>query len=139
MSAQQDKRAAALFMGLGAPLAHTLWMFSPPPNMTDAEMRRRSKWMLLISLVLLLVAFQVMLFLMRNRAPGASKELVATVAIFICGVPYLLIPASIFRLIFGVPTRGSGRFVRFLRGCAALLTFFITFIGSLVVLGFVTR
>lgn len=121
---------------LGSPLATTLFLFTPPAGMTSGEARKRAAIVFAASLGLVALAFIVLGYLTRN--PQLSLGSWAfPVVLLIAGSGYLLLPASIFRMLFGIPESDDG-FSRFLRGVFGFFLFIVVFIGSLVLYGQLT-
>lgn len=132
MSAKQDAR---LLLVLGSPLQSTLFLFSPPPEMSSLDARRRAAVIGGLSAVGVAVLFLVTPWLMRQHSGGSVA---LPVIIFGFGVPYLLLPASLFRLAFGVPVNQSWA-AKFLRGLVAAVLFVVTSVGSCLVAGQLNR
>jgi drug/metabolite transporter (DMT)-like permease len=132
MSAKQDAR---LLLVLGSPLQSTLFLFNPPPDMSSTEARRRAAVIAGISAVAVAALFLVTPWLMQQHSGG---EAFLPIIIFGFGVPYLLLPASLFRLAFGVPADDSWS-GKFFRGLAAAVLFVVTSVGSCLVAGQLNR
>lgn len=130
------KRQARVMLVLGAPLATTLFLFTPPPEMTSSEARKRAGIAFLASLVLVALAFIVLGYLTAHPHLTFGK-VGLPVVLLIAGSGYLLLPASLYRMVFGVP-ESTNAGLKFLRGIFAFGLFFVTFVGSLILYGQIT-
>lgn len=130
-----DDIEAKRMVAAAAPLERAMFLFNQPPGMETPEMRRKASRVLVVSAVLMAFMFWVTPVLMRVSGPVSKLGFFIVLAAY--GSAFLLVPASLFRIIFGVtdPNDGNG----IVRGMVGFVLFLVTSIGACLSYGFVSR
>lgn len=127
MSEEQAERV----MALGGPLKYALFLFDPPAGMTAQDARRKALKVLGVGLGLMVIVYAGTPLLMRLKEGGQT---LMPVILVLFGSAFLLVPAALFRLIFGVVSDDSVS-AKMGRWLVAVILFGVTSIGSCLLYG----
>lgn len=136
MRTEDEHAEARAMVSAARPLERVMFLFNQPPGMATPEMRRMGALALGLGLSLQVLVFWVTPYLMRVDAGPASKVAVFVV-LAVYGTAFLLVPASLFRIIYGVtnPYDGNG----IVRGFVAFALFLLSCFASCYVYGALTK
>lgn len=122
-------------MQAGKPLARLMFLFEPSPGMTTEEMRRKSRWALLAGVALQVSVFWSTPYFMRQT--GGLGQVFMFLFLIFYGLGFLLVPASLFRLMYGVTNPHDGNGI--IRGFVAFVLFLLSCFASCYVYANVTK
>jgi hypothetical protein len=136
MSDTEDEHAPARGMVRAAkPLERAMFLFNQPPGMETPEMRRKAAQVLGFSVALQVFVFWVTPYLMKYQGPVSQLGFFVMIAVF--GAAFLLVPASLFRVIYGVTDKDDGNGI--VRGFVAFTLFLLTCFASCYVYANITK
>jgi hypothetical protein len=128
MTRQDGRRLVA---GATPVFERVMFLFNPPGDMTPEQMRRKSLLALAGSAVLMALVYGLTPAMMRMRGPVSSLGFGFVLMFY--GFSFLIVPASLFRLMFGITDKNDGNSI--IRGFVAVVLFFVTAIGSCLLYG----
>jgi hypothetical protein len=136
MRIDDEHAEARAMVSAASPLERVMFLFNQPPGMATPEMRRKAAQVLGVGVALQVFVFWVTPDLMRVEGGPGSKVLMFVV-LAVYGTAFLLVPASLFRIIYGVtyPHDGNG----IVRGFVAFGLFLLSCFASCSVYGALTK
>lgn len=135
MSEQGAHEGARAMVRAAKPLEQVMFLFNQPPGMETPEMRRRAGRVFFAGLTLQVAVFWGTPYLMRYQGPVSRLGFFLVIAVF--GTAFLLVPASLFRLIFGVTDANDGNGL--VRGFVGFVLFLLSCFASCYVYANLTR
>lgn len=134
MSDEEEGKGAAMVRA-GKPLEHAMFLFNPPTGMDSAQMRRKARWALLVGVVVQIAVFwSTPIFL---KTSGGLGQVFFFLFLMFYGLGFLLVPASVFRLMYGVPNPDDGNGI--IRGFVAFVLFVLSCFASCYLYANLTR
>lgn len=119
------------------PLERVMFLFNQPPGWSSADMRRKAGVVFAVSVVLVSIVFGITPTLMRMSGP--ISQMGFFVILMVYGTGFLLLPASLFRIIYGVTDPNDGFGYKLVRGFVAFVLFLFTSFASCMIYGQITR
>lgn len=122
MSDEDEHAKARAMVSAAKPLERAMFLFNQPPGMESPEMRKKAGQVFGVSVALQIFVFWVTPYLMKYQGPVSQLGFFVMIAVF--GSAFLLVPASLFRVLYGVTNPNDGNGI--VRGFVAFTLFLVT-------------